>query len=300
MSPLLPAIPSPDAWPSAHALPLDAWLPALRALESSFALPASAWERLSGGEDSAVFASGASVVKLVPPFLSADAERETGVLRRLELPVPVPRLAGVTAIEGWTAIHVNRLSGAPAADVWSSLDRRARLAVMEEIGRVLAAIRLTRLAPEDGDATALMAKLRARALRHESAGFAGVDAFLDRHLPAAPHVAFVHFDLNTGNVMLGDGPDGPVVTGVLDFVASRAFHPAFDLIAPGLFFALGDAGLLGAMLRTAGLGELAPEELAAWHLVHPFSDLARDLRMAGRRAPDGDLEAAVVDLWRAA
>ena len=300
MTALLPTVAGPEEWLRAHALPLEAWLAALRALEPSFALPASTWERLAGGEDSVVCASGSSVVKLVPPFLASDAEREIGVLRRLALPVPTPRLAGVATIEGWTAIHVSRLSGTPAAEVWPTLGPAARLSVMERIGRALGASRLTRLVPEDGDAALLMPKLRERARRHEPAGFAGVDAFLDRHLPSDSHAAFVHFDLNTGNLMLGEGPDGgPVITGVLDFVASRAFQPAFDLITPGLFFAQGNPALLGAMLRTAGLGERAPAELAAWHLLHPFSDLVRDLRMCSR-ATSNDLGAALVDIWRAA
>jgi aminoglycoside phosphotransferase (APT) family kinase protein len=162
---------------------------------------------------------------------------------------------------------------------------------------LLVSIRGIPLAAEDGDAAAELTKLRARALRHEAAGFPAVDAFLDRHLPATPRAAFVHFDLHTGNLMLGREGGELRVTGVLDFVASRAFYPAFDLVTPGVYFALGDPALLGAMSRTAGLGAVGPEELAAWHLLHPFSDLRRDLRMAGRAAAAPDLERAVVDLW---
>jgi hypothetical protein len=84
------------------------------------------------------------------------------------------------------------------------------------------------------------------------------------------------------------------LVGVLDFVISRAFYPMLDLIAPGVFFAAGHPARLAALVEAAHL-RATPEELAAWHLLHPFSDLERDLRMAGR---SGVSVEAVVHLWR--
>jgi len=68
-----------------------------------------------------------------------------------------------------------------------------------------------------------------------------------------------------------------------------------DLITPGVFFAAGHPARLSALVEAARL-QATPEELTAWHvLLHPFSDLDRDLRMAGR---SGVSVEAVVDLWR--
>jgi aminoglycoside phosphotransferase (APT) family kinase protein len=161
---------------------------------------------------------------------------------------------------------------------------------MAELGSLLARIRRVPLTPEDGDASEQLACLRLRAKRHEAAGFPDFDGFLDRHLrPSEP--SFVHFDLHSGNVMLDE--HGHLV-GVLDFVISRAFYPVFDLIAPGVFFAAGHPERLAALVE-ASRSQATPEELAAWHVLHPFSDLERDLRIAGR---SGVSVEAVVDLWR--
>jgi hypothetical protein len=51
---------------------------------------------------------------------------------------------------------------------------------------------------------------------------------------------------------------------------------------------------LAALVEAARL-QATPEELAAWHLLHPCTDLVRDLRIAGR---SGVSVEAVVDLWR--
>ncbi len=291
--PRFPILSAPADWPAVHALPLEAWGGALAWAEVALGLPTGPWERLAGGEDSAVFARGASVLKLVPPIHAADAEREAAVLPRLRLPVPSPRLLGVARIEGWTALHLGRLPGTNAEPRWRALARADQLAVLRDLGGVLAALHATPLAPSDGNPAATMARLRARARRHEAEGFPEVEAFLDRHLPPEPPVVLVHFDLHPGNLMLGADDR---LAGVLDLVASRAFHPAMDLVTPGVFCARGDPERLGALLDAAGLPDLGPEELVAWHLLHPFSELRRDLAMAGRAADD--LPRALLELWR--
>jgi aminoglycoside phosphotransferase (APT) family kinase protein len=285
---VLPAATAAD-WPTVHARPLQAWVPALLHVSERLGLP-DAWTRLPGGEDSAVFAVAEHVLKLVPPCNAPDAVREIDVLPRLDLGVPSPRLHAVLPIDGWTALHMSRLPGRPANELWGHLEEPARLALMSELGALLARIRRVPLTPDDGDASKVLAHLRLRAKRHEVAGFPDVDGFLDRHLrPDEP--AFVHFDLHSGNVMLDE--HGHLV-GVLDFVISRAFYPALDLIAPGVFFAAGHPARLAALVEAARL-QATPEELAAWHVLHPFSDLERDLRMAGR---SGVSVEAVVNLWR--
>jgi aminoglycoside phosphotransferase (APT) family kinase protein len=285
---VLPAATAAD-WPTVHARPLEAWRPALVHISERLGLP-EGWTRLPGGEDSAVFAVGEHVLKLVPPCNAQDAIREIDVLPRLDLGVPSPRLHAVLPIDDWTALHMSRLPGRPANEVWGNLEEPARIALMGELGSLLARIRRVPLTHEDGDASEVLARLRLRAKRHEASGFPDVDGFLNRHLrPDEP--AFAHFDLTTGNAMLDE--HGHLV-GVLDFVASRAFYPVFDLITPGVFFAAGHPARLAALVEAARLQATA-EELTAWHLLHPCTDLVRDLRMAGR---SGVSVEAIVDLWR--
>jgi hypothetical protein len=198
-----------------HALPLEAWRTALDHVAARLGLPES-WTRLPGGEDSAVFASGEHVLKLVPPCNAQDAVREAHVLPRLDLGVPSPRLHAVLAIDAWTVLHMSRLPGRPSNELWGELDEPARVALMGELGSLLARMRRVPL------------------------------------------------------------------------------YPLLDIIAPGVFFAAGPPARLAALVEAARLQATA-EDLAAWHVLHPFSDLSRDLGMAGR---SGVSVEAVVDLWR--
>jgi hygromycin-B 7''-O-kinase len=280
-----PLLRDAEDWPALHAQPLRVWTPALSALGRAWGLDGE-WVRLPGGEDSVVFAQGGTVVKLVPPFLAADAERDVSLLRRVDLPVPSPRVEDVRHEEGWTAVRMTRLAGAPADRVWLDVPHGDRVRILSVVGALLRAIWSTPVRDEDGDAATLLARLRIRARRHEADGFADVGAFLERNLPRpSPAPALIHFDLNDGNLMLDRRPGRWEVSGVLDFVASRAFHPPMDLVTPGLFFCRGDPSLLRALLEAAGAGDLEADELAAWHLLHPFSNLPRDLAMGGQAHP---------------
>jgi hygromycin-B 7''-O-kinase len=292
----LPPVAGPDDWVAVHAQPVAPWQTALKALGVELGRPGP-WERLPGGEDSVVFAQADVVLKLVPPFLARDAQREVSVLRRLELHVPVPRVLDVRLHEGWTAVLLTRLSGVMAERVWPEVPQPERLRILWALGDALRALGLTPLHEEDGDASALLMDLEARAWRHQADGFDDVASFLRHNLPdPLPPPAMVHMDLNHGNVLLERREGRWQLSGVLDFVASRAAHPALDLVTPGVFFCRGEPALLHALLDGAGALDRAPEELAAWHLLHPFGKLSRDLALAGR--PAGPATPALVQgLW---
>ena len=291
-----PLLPDPDAWPSLHAEPASVWAPALEALGRAWRLEGE-WRRLTGGEDSVVFAQGDTVVKLVPPFSVAEADREVSVLRRLTLSVPTPRVEDVRHEEGWTAIRMSRLPGTPAERVWADVGQEDRARIVSIAGSVLRELGRTAAGDGDGDAAALLARLLSRVRRHEADGFPDPEGFVRRHLPDPPPApVLIHFDLNDGNLMLDRRGGRWDVSGVLDFVTCRAFYAPMDLVTPAVFFCGGDPVLLRALVDGAGLGHLEPCALAAWHLVHPFSLLPRDLAMGGR-APAPTTEAALLARW---
>lgn len=294
---IFPRVVDPDAWPALHAQPPAVWAPALAALGRVWGLEGS-WRRLTGGEDSVVFALGDAVVKLVPPFSRAEADREVSVLRRLSLSVPSPRVEDVRREDGWTAIRMTRLPGTPAAGVWAEVGREDRVRIVSAVGSLLRELRQIPTGDDDGDAAALLARHLARVRRHEGDGFRDPEGFVRRHLPdPVPAPVLIHFDLNDGNLMLERRGGRWDVSGVLDFVTCRASYAPVDLVTPAVFFCRGEAALLRALVDVAGLGHLEPCELAAWHLVHPFSQLPRDLATGGR-APEPSSEAALVAWWR--
>jgi Ser/Thr protein kinase RdoA (MazF antagonist) len=287
---------SPAEWPALHAQQRGPWEGALVALGDAWGRNGR-WERLAGGEDSAVFAHGDVVVKLVPPFSRPDAEREVSVLPRLALPVATPRLLDVRSIDGWTAVLLSRVPGVVAARVWDAVPRADRIGILRALGETLRAMWETPLREEDGDPTAFHTRLLSHAGRHEADGFAEAATYLGEHLPAtlsAP--ALVHLDLNDANVLLEQRGDRWRVSGVLDFVASRAAYRPLDLVTPAVFFCRGDPVLLRALVDATGLAPLGARELAAWHVLHPFSSLPRDLAWAGLDTKPS-LEAALEQLW---
>ena len=293
-----PVLDDAARWPEMHRVVMDIWAPALANLRTEWRLAEGEWERLPGGEDSVVFALGGTVVKLVPPFLAADAARDVSVLRRLELPVPSPRVEDVRTIEGWSAVRMTRLDGVCAARAWSGVARTDQIRIMASIGELLRAIWKTPTPDTNSEPLALVAGLRARAERHEIDGFAGIQEFLDGALPnPLPDLALVHLDLTTENLMLRERGGRWELSGVLDFVASRTCFPPLDLVAPGVFFCRGEPTLLRAMLHGAGQDALPADELVAWHLLHPFSQIHRDLALAGRRA-DGRPDLRLRELWQ--
>jgi Ser/Thr protein kinase RdoA (MazF antagonist) len=155
----------------------------------------------------------------------------------------------------------------------------------------------TPLRAEDGDPAAFHARLLSHARRHEADGLTDPATFLRERLPATPPApALVHLDLNDGNVLLERRGDRWCVSGVLDLVASRAAYRPLDLVTPAVFFCRGDGELLRALVDAAGLLRLEARELAAWHVLHPFSSLPRDLAWAGL-GDTPSLEAALEHLW---
>jgi hygromycin-B 7''-O-kinase len=293
---IYPLVADPDTWTALHAQPPAIWAPALESLGRAWNL-GGAWERLTGGEDSVVFAQRDTVVKLVPPFSRADADQEVSALQRLALSVPTPRVEDVRHEEGWTAIRMTRLGGAPAERVWTEVGREDRARIVTVVGSVLREIGRIEICDGDGDASALLARLRSRVRRHEADGFPDPEGFVRRHLPDPPSApVLIHFDLNDGNLMLERRGGRWEVSGVLDFVTCRAFYAPMDLVTPAVFLCRGDPVLLRALVDGAGLAHLDPRQLAAWYLVHPFSQLRRDLAM-GRREPAPPSEAALVAWW---
>lgn len=279
-------------WADIHARPLAAFLPALDALRALWKLPSTdreAWARLPGGEDCAAFSLGKElVVKLVPPGSEVAVGREVSLLQRLSgaLPVPIPRLLGRHDSDGWIALLLSRIRGELAGTAWPHLEEAAREVVLEELGEVAAALRRVALAPTDA-----RPDLRARAKRHGPAA----ELWISRWLPPDGTPVLLHGDLTGENFLLAETGGRWRITGVLDFAGSFAGEAPIEMVSPGVFLCRGHRGRVAAFARGAELGG-SPEEALAWHLLHPYSQLGRDLGMCGLPA-DASLEEAV-GIWR--
>lgn len=272
--------PPSGSWPDVHARTVAELAPTLASLASLWGLH-GAFERLPGGEDCAAFAIQDLVVKLVPPEGAAASVREARLLSRVRLPVPIPRLLDRQVTEGWTAMLLTRVPGLPVGQVWPDLDEDQRERVLFEIGQVAAVVRGIPTLPTDPRPP--------RTPRHGDAAA----AWVERWGPAEEDEVLLHGDLTTENVLFADGH----VSGIVDFGGSFAGPALVEMVSPGLFLAAAQPRRLRALLRGAEI-DACPEALLAAHLLHPYSQLARDWRMLGL-ATDAPLDQAM-EAWRAA
>lgn len=181
--------------------------------------------------------------------------------------------------EGWAALLLTRVPGRTARQVWPSLDDGQKGRILQRLGETLATLHTLPVPP--------VLRSWERSVRHGPVAA----AWVAKHAPPPGTPRFLHGDLTDENVLLV----GDQVGGILDFGGSWAGDPPLDVITPGLFLAGGRPALLGALLD--GMGQRrAPEELLAWHLLHPFSSVPRDFAMGGL-PPDAPVEAGVA-LWR--
>jgi hygromycin-B 7''-O-kinase len=277
---LFPAIDVESPWERVRERPLAAFAPVLDALRARWGLPGEPFERLPGGEDCAAFGLTEHVIKLLPP--GSDPSQEETLLTQLAgaLSAPTPRLLGRFDAQGWTALWLSRLAGRPVGAVWPSLDEPTRLRLLGELGTVA---REFRALPAG---STRRPDLRARATRHGAAAL----AWIDRWAAPGPPV-LLHGDLTDENVFVDRVGGEWRLSGVLDFGGCFVAEAPIELVSPALFLGRGVHARIDAFAASAGLAGCAEERLA-WHLLHPYSELARDLRMCGLPA-DAPLEVAV-------
>src|SRR5947207_807849 len=90
-----------------------------------------------------VFAAGdGAVVKLYPAPYEAECERERAALEACtgRLPVETPRPRHVDRRDGCTALVMTRVRGRPLSEVWPRATPAERVAVAEQVGRLLRAL----------------------------------------------------------------------------------------------------------------------------------------------------------------
>lgn len=102
----------------------------------------------------------------------------------------------------------------------------------------------------------------------------------------------LHLDLTDENVLIEAGR----LSGITDFAGASTGDRAMELAASGIFLVKGDHRLLSALAVSAGMPGADPRERLAWHLLHPYSDLPRDLALCNAGVVSG-LEEAAMAIW---
>jgi hygromycin-B 7''-O-kinase len=291
MSRLLPAIATRADFHRVRNRPIDEWRPALRALGARHGFPDEPVQRFASGANPVFSLGDRLVVKLVPHLWSNVVQREIECLQFLadKTTLPVARVVAEGRIEDWTYLVSTRLPGSPLDQVWPLLGPEEKDALAGELGgllRGLHQIPINGLRPggivwEEFCENAIASWTARRDLQRLPAPLrADGPRFLAQVNPRSTPAPLVllHGDLAPENMLVEHGAEGWRISGVLDFGNAMTGDPLFDLTAPTVLLAPGQAEIVGRILASCG-GPPALDartlrrRLMALTLIHPMADL---------------------------
>ncbi len=272
--------------------------PTIEALRAGCALANGPMERIARGSVFLYAIGEDRVLKVYPPPDEEEARAEEVVQKAVhaaELGLEVPRVLAAGEERGWRWLLMERLSGTPARDVWDTLSREELAGISATLGEWM-----RRFHNDEGVQALRLGESRegwAEALAELSSGVVAKhrrreasERWLER---LGPYMAswspedetrLIHADLHPGNLMLGrDGEGAWALTGVLDFADTLRAPVGYDLGAPLVHLAGGDAVAVEALLSATygGAPPPAADELWRWILLHRFSSLAYCVRKWG-------------------
>jgi hygromycin-B 7''-O-kinase len=262
-----------------------------------------------------VFAAGdAHVVKLYPPFLAHECERERSVLSKLNgaLPVATPQVAASGEVDGWRYLVMERIPGEPLDGLWPSLTPSERVRLAGELGRFLRALHAVEtrdLADARVDWPRFVREQKERcveAQRRKSLAprwLEQIPAFLasTELAPVGPPV-LLHTEIMRAHVFAVRQGTGWSLSGVVDFEPAMVGAAEYEFASGGVFLTRGSGPALRALLLAYGYGErdlgpLLQRRLLAYTLLHRYSNLRWYLELL----PTGDaistLDALAARWW---
>jgi hygromycin-B 7''-O-kinase len=301
-----------------YRLAFEAWRPAIVETARAHGLAADDVVPFLDGSNLVAQVDARFVVKIFPSFHLHQWESERRVLPRFHgaLPVPVPELIAAGRREdGYTYVVVTCLPGESLHRRWATLSREERAALLTTIGETMAAAHaldvgdVADLAPSWS--TFLPKQIAGCRARHARLGMPSwvvehVDALVADALPA---LALDGRSILTGeytpeNLLVVDTPNGPRISGMIDFGDAMVGPAVYDLLGPCTFLAAGDAVLLRSVITAHGLlpwplPRALRRGLLALLLLHRYSNLDFQIAIPAWRERARSLDELADLVWAA-
>ena len=205
-----------------------------------------------------------AVIKLFPPLVASDFERERAVYRLLDGRLPeMPRLLADGVLRdriAWPYLVTSFLPGAAWRDARAAMPHAPRLAVARTLGERVRRVHETPIWPGLGWPPAdawprfvarrvaeAPAALRARAGLSERVA-AEAEALLQATDWFADAPRLLHADLTEDHALVTQRGDGWQLSGLLDWADAEVGDPAYEWVALFFGFCGGDAALLRACM----------------------------------------------------
>ncbi|MBL8329109.1 MAG: phosphotransferase [Rubrivivax sp.] len=306
------------------------WRPLVEPLAARHARPGESLRALDEGTVLVVLIGQRAVFKLYPPFMQGHAAFERATLALLSslgaqpLPVATPQLLEAGEEQGWPWLLMSQLPGQVLTPLWAGLSEPDRCALLQHIGRAMAAAhalpreRVQALAPlalAGGDWAAWIAQQRAGCrARQQRTGLPThlldqVETFVSGPVPMPPPGETV---LLTGEYtpmnLLIDPAQPDRLSGMFDFGDGLLGARQMDWLGPLVFLAAGHSQRVRALLQAygaadSGTANARPAPEADWRLpalrlllLHRYSNLQAQLRLPGWQT-SASFEALAHRLW---
>jgi hygromycin-B 7''-O-kinase len=270
----------------------ELWRPAVDEVRRRHGLLEEPCVRGPDGTHIVYFSGRSHVVKLFCPLFARDIVAETLVAPRVagRLGVATPAIVADGEVGGWRYLIMTRVPGRPLCEVWSRMSAADRLAATDRVGRTIVRLRrvpVEGLEPIAVDWKEFLTEQRKTAVARQGACDLGWDPSheIPPYLDSVPEVfegrfepVLVLADITDEHVLVSDEGGALRVVSYVDFGDSIIGHPDYELVAPGLCIARGDADLLRTLLLASGFSESALDEglgrrLMALTLMHRYVKL---------------------------
>jgi hygromycin-B 7''-O-kinase len=231
-----------------------------------------------------------------------------------ELGIKTPTILHQGEIAGWRYLVMTRVPGRPLGVIWHEIGQENRQAIAHQAGQLIA--RLHSLSVQGLEELAVdwpafvKQQVATAAERHHNGEvpqplIAQIPAFVkstSAQLIDCPEPVLLLADITTEHLLLFNDGGSWQIVGYVDFGDAFVGHPEYELVAPGLEIARGDARLLRALLLSAGYSEselnwALSRRLMAFTLLHRFVKLADILNIVPQARGITDLEHLTRILW---
>jgi hygromycin-B 7''-O-kinase len=268
------------------------WLPVMRLICQRHNLSADTLVRLGDGTNVVFTAGEDHVIKLYPPYWQRlmQADRRVAEFVYGKLGVATPEIQGYGELEDWPYLVMSRLKGTYLSDVWDTMEYQNQLAIVIELGELLA--RLHDL-PIDGFIgfendwpTFIQQRVSDCQQHHRTKGVSEnwlqqIPEYLAKASPLYPPgyvPVLLSGDLHQYHLLVNEVHGRWGLCGFFDFDDARIGFYEYDLASAGLFMMLGRPQLLRAFLKAYGYAERELDEritarLMAYTLLYRYRDL---------------------------
>lgn len=231
--------------------------------------------------------SDAAVIKIFPPMVARDHERELAVYRLLQGRVPgLPALLAEGVFHDridWPYFVMAYVAGEAWRDVRSRIPVTSRREIMLELGRLVRAVHSTPL-PDSGTwpSRSHWEGFRRDRLRHAPAewreGTALGESVLKELEAMLAHMdwssaepVLLHADLTEDHLLVSEDNGAWTMATLIDWADAEVGDPCYEWVALWFGICRQDAGLLRAFMQGYGLeANLGAEALLAFTVLHRF------------------------------